>query len=696
MKKSFFGKYFMYKLRVFRGLAIAAAVLNCAALLLPAVDFFNKFADAANHNDYYIPDNGDSMFITFAAAAAMMVIIAITPVLSFKYYNNRAAIDTLGCLPLSYRERFFGDFLSGLAANLITFIPFSIIGAAIVAAIQNTYLKQLQELCRAHGYSYVIESVNDELLKVYAGFAIMLFLEYIGTYVISTFVTSCCGRAGSSILYSVITLIVPAGIVSTYGSCVLGGAVGVTAYNEIKNALMAIPPTGMLMSTILECIFSSGFYYSDGFLLTMTYIVRKPVYIAIALLITAAFFVGAYYLGKYRKTERVDRDFVYNRAYQVIALALSAAIIGFYFNAHSENSAAYKNGDLYHIVFSAAVGLAIYIVMELVHLRSAKKLPMSLLRYAGLYAVCFAFLFVSYRTGGFGIEKHLPDKDKISYVEIEGTEFYTPNLDPFVYGSEKAIDTIYSGHEKLIQNRDILTTGGTVSLNYVMSNGTELHRQYSSDNDAGKELIKSFCADIRENEPESGLGFIGDMRYDRVLAITFHNHRTDVTLSVKPEVCDDLAAALKYDLLHYGSELQTGSIGYVAFVYEQGGVEKRETYMVNEAFKGTLAEITKNTTNDTTVFEEEEYSYYISYLPDPNEQTPVISSVSLELKNTDERASAKTVMKYIAATNDIPEEERSERWQIQTVSRYNDFCVRRSDDDAMLKAVLDLAADIAE
>lgn len=144
MKSRFFGKYFMYKLTRFRGLAIAAAVLNFAALVLPATELYNSFSkEVTEYNIYHytrIVFDGNMFRFAFLAMAAMSVILVITPVLSFKYYNSRSSMDTLGCLPLTYKERFYGDFFSGLAANLITFIPFSAVGAIITATATNKFL----------------------------------------------------------------------------------------------------------------------------------------------------------------------------------------------------------------------------------------------------------------------------------------------------------------------------------------------------------------------------------------------------------------------------------------------------------------------------------------------------------------------------------------------------------------------------
>ena len=692
MKKSFFGKYCLYKLKGFRGLAIAAAVLNFAALVFPAAFFYFSLAEA---NKWHLPsiylDETWLYYITFCVIAAASAILVITPAISFKYYNSRAAMDTLGCLPLNYSERFRGDFLSGLTANLISFIPFTAIGAVIVAVMQNTVIKEIQAwMWTEYNEEFFYSDIKDNFLKVYLGFVLLLLLGYIGTYVISTFVTSCCGRSGSSIFYSVLALVVPAGIVSTFGTCVLNGTVGVIVEEEIENALMVIAPAGLWLGTGLRLM-----YGYDG-LTALTYIIDNPVYIVIALLVTAAFLVWAYILGKHRKAERVDRDFVYNGAYHVIALALSATIIGFYFTVSPTNAEAFTSGNVQQILISIAVGLVIYLVMELVHTRSAKKLPISLLRYAALYAVCFGFLFIAHKTDSFGIAKRLPDKDRISSVKVEGDFFYSPTGESFVYRSESAIDTILSEHEKLIQNRDSLTTGSTVTISYVMNNGLKLRRQYSSGSGTGRELIKAFSDEVKKNEiSEGGLGFLDDLRYDELTLIKCDINNPRDSFYVYPEASAELFEALRYDLLNNFEQYKYSTAGHITFSYKLNGVAREARYMLSETFEGTLAVIEKNRVDDTPEVKDEEFNYYIRYSVGLGEETPVISSLSLDLQNTDNSELARAVMELIAERKDVPEEERSECWTIMSGSQYKEFCVRKADEYDMLKAVLKISAEMS-
>lgn len=692
MKKSFFGKYCLYKLNGFRGLTIASAVLNLTALVLPAAFIYAAFSD----EQVYFEDM--PLFMLFCVIAATAVILVITPAISFRYYNSRAAMDTLGCLPLNYSERFRGDFLSGLAANLISFIPFSAIGAVIVAVMQNTAVKNLQaQFWEDYGSEYIFTDIKDDFLKVYAGYVLLLLLGYIGTYVISTFVTSCCGRVGSSIFYSVIALIAPAGIVSTFGTSVLSGAAGVIVEEEIGNALMTIAPAGLWIGTGMRFSFGYGDYLSP-----LAYIVDNPVYIVIALLVTAAFLVGAYFIGMHRKSERVDRDFVYNGAYHVIALALSATIIGFYFIVSPKNAEAFTTGNVQQIIISITVGLVIYAVMELVHTRNVKKLPISLLRYAVLYAVCFGFLLIAHKTDGFGAAQWLPDKNSVSSVEVEGDLFYSPDGLPFIYRSDAAIQTILSEHEKLIQNRDELMTGSMVTVSYTMKNGLELRRQYSPRDDNGRALIETFSGEVKKNAvSEGGLGFIDDPRYDELIGILCNmnnNYFGDgrIAFYIRPEASGELFDALKYDLLNNFEPFQYSTIGHIVISYKLNGMTREAIYWLSETFEGTLAVIGKNRVDDDTDIEDKEFSYYIRYISDHSEETQVISSLMLDLKNTDESEAAKAVMECISEEKDVPPEMRSERWYIATSSfGYKEFCVSKTDESTMLNAVLNMAAELS-
>lgn len=697
MKSSFFGRYFIYRLTHFRGLAIAAAVLNFAALVFPAMGLYNSFSAASlsvyNSNNYYLDISFDSNLFRFVfiAMAALSVILVITPVFSFKYYNSRSSMDTLGCLPLSYKERFCGDFFSGLAANLITFIPFSAVGAIVTAASASKYLKPLrQRLWEEAGEEFFFPEIGDNFLKAYAGLVLMMLLEFVAAYVVSSFVTSCCGRAGSSLLYSAIALIVPAGIVSTYGTAVIREAVGITE-EEISNVIIAIPPAGMWIGTGMG--YMNYGYSGSGVLSSAAYFIDRPVCIVTAIIVTAAFFVGAYFLGKYRKAERVSRDFVYNGVYQVISLALCATVIGFYFVVDPDHSEAYESGSVMHIASAAAIGLLLYVVLELVHTRSVKKLPLLLLKYAGLYAVCFGFLFAASKTGGFGIATRLPAREKISSVNIDGTEFYNPLWNKFVYSSEEAIDMICSEHEKLIENRGDLKTGNMLKLDYVLNNGKELHREYSASSNAGEELIKTFCDNVKKGVPaDSGLGFVDDPRYDEITGIDYYNRDASGVINIRPEAIDELVEALKQDLIDYSEELQYSSIGDVRIYYTLNGIKKEAGYRLGKSFSDTLAVLDNNIMNGSTTPapDEKEIQYHLNYISDKDEPTPVISAFYIHFKNTDKSEEAKAVMSYLVPINDVPLEERSERWHVSSSSSHSNMCVKKSDESAMLRAALKL------
>lgn len=702
MKSKFFGKYFLYKLSRFRGLAIAAAVLSFAALVLPAIELYRAFSEEAakcnNIHFSYISFDGNMFRFAFLAMAALSVIFVITPVFAFKYYNSRPWMDTLGCLPLTYKERFYGDFLSGLAANLVTFVPFAALGTIITATASSKFLQPLREaLWREIGIKYYFPEIEDNFLKAYAGLVLMLFLEFVGAYVVSAFVTSCCGRAGSSLLYSAIALIVPAGIVAVYGTAIIRGAAGV-AEDSISNAIMAIPPAGMWIGTQMKLTYLDG-YDDGGLLTTAANFFDRPVCIVIALIIIAAFFVGAYYIGKNRKAERVSRDFVYGGPFRVIALALCATVIGFYFIVDVEHSAAYESGDVLHIVSAAAIGALLYIVLELVHTRSVKKLPSALLKYAGLFAVCFGFLFAASKTDGFGMATKLPAREKISWVAIDGMKFYSPTGDAFVYSSEDAIDAVYSEHEKLIENRGSLQTGKMLMLKYVLNDGTELSRAYEAKNGAGEAVIKEFCDTIKKKvTADSGLGFIDDPQYDTINEIRFHDHDQNETFNVSPDAFEELSAALKQDILEFGEDLQNSSLGYVDIYYTQDGIEKETGYRLHEKFARTLAILNGNITNapQTPSTDKEDLKYYVQYIVDRNDPTPVISSLSASFMNTDESDEAKAVMSYLTPKGDVPEEERSERWHVNLSPNRHDLCVRKSDESAMLKAMLKLTEKLGE
>lgn len=196
-----FGKYFRYKLGKRKSSMIIFAVLNFLSLILPCIISFNYYSQLKNEiktsTDGFIMISGFSrtcIFFMVVSSVICMIMITITTVKSLKIYHDRAARDTLCSLPLSYGERFWGDFLSNICVNLISFVPLS-----IVMLIITNSMKPLIQYLSNNDFSFLVDINMPRLIS---DLVPVLALIYFGIYAVTTFITSCCGKFGSSVLFS--------------------------------------------------------------------------------------------------------------------------------------------------------------------------------------------------------------------------------------------------------------------------------------------------------------------------------------------------------------------------------------------------------------------------------------------------------------------------------------------------------------
>lgn len=171
-KKSFFGDYFRYKLRTQRGYIILFAILNfiSTAGFAAAVYFIAEFGFLPGIKDSYMYSTlGPSMMIMFLiwlmaiTVLFEVVMLCILPAVSFKFFNKRSHMDTLGALPLTTSQRFLGDMLSGAAVFGISFVPEAVIAVIIAAITEAGPVREINELTDFYPY---FPWKNESVLKI--------------------------------------------------------------------------------------------------------------------------------------------------------------------------------------------------------------------------------------------------------------------------------------------------------------------------------------------------------------------------------------------------------------------------------------------------------------------------------------------------------------------------------------------------
>lgn len=228
-----FVKYFLYKLDRRKSSIIIFAILNFLSTIMPCIILSNNIKKG-------IRSNANIFYLMTVSAVICMIMITRTTVKSLKIYHDRAVMDTLGCLPLSYGERFWGDLLSCICENFISLVPFSIISLIITNSIKSV----MREISGTDMLSYVETYIPDMLSKL----IIILIFVYIGIYAVTTFITSCCGKFGSSVLFSFVAMAVPPGIFTAYANYFFSFVTGADTYKEITLNVGMMPPFGVIFA----------------------------------------------------------------------------------------------------------------------------------------------------------------------------------------------------------------------------------------------------------------------------------------------------------------------------------------------------------------------------------------------------------------------------------------------------------------
>lgn len=713
MKKSFFGDYILYKLRGKRSMMIASAVMNFLSTTLIgalAVYYFNtmdKYLMLGDGVDQGLLEWSVIVILGVLIAAgasivALTIIIMITPASTFDFFVKKNLTDTLGCLPLTYRQRFWGDFLGGLGVHMISFIPCSALGLILSAAANGSMsdaVKRYLDDMVPHGSA----GIQNTFGKWYLSYILLLFVGYMGAYAVSCFITVCCGRSFNAKACSLIGQILPAGLVSVYCSCAFSAAVGIDSTVAWMRAIAVIPPVGTWFSAIYMGSYDFTKYnYVYEQLDKAFFTLREPAYYIIIAALLAALIFGAYFLGKLRKNERTGREFVFGGAYYVLSVMTVVFIIGIVPMVRDEMPWLFSRWSICAIL----VALVIYVVIELIHERSFKWIWMTVLRFIAMCLVCQGFFIVAYYSRGFGVGKYLPPRALISEVRVTGSSFFDDVHDgSYIYRSDEAISTILSEHEKLFGDEDIFT-GDDISITYVLKNGREVVRRYGSwyNPETREPVSKTFgemCEAIHRLIPtdSSALGFIDDPQYDSI-SIRYYKLNPDKTygdtLYITNGREDEFMRLLAYDTINNFSEWQR-KVGEINIIHTTNGRADWDIYYIYDGYTDTLeflddpANITEERPEDKEIFYT--FSFSWGYWGTDSEDAPhgegeTISDMVVTVSSADESAEAKELIGYLRLISDIPAGEVSKNFAIYSNVPNSDLSVTTEDERAVISAML--------
>lgn len=694
MRNNCFKKYFCYKLSGQNTHIVVYAILNFIAVLLPCLliaDPFIKFANSIPDEDNVNFFSGNSEMegvlavnISFAylciiaASLISFVILTIMTVSSFKYYYSRAAMDTLGCLPLSYKERFWGDYLSELCAYLISYLPFMIISLLITASM-NAVAFKMNDIYYSDFPKFLQQSM------------IMGLLIYISIHAVTAFIVSCCGKFSSSVTFSIIAMLIIPGLFIAYGMTGFSSVPGVNIMSTILNSVAMLPPLGYIVSQAI--MFFADQFGFNGIEYKFDTIINSPINTVIFLLITAAFIIGAYFVGKRRKAEKVGQSFVVNAVYHAISLMLVAVIIVLtVFFSLSEGDVS----DIGILLKSFGLSFIVYFALEISRKKNFKGIWKTLLRYAGAFAVSLGALIITKNTDGFGLTYRLPSSENVTEICVIGDYFYgTYDSDYFekntiIFRADEAISGILDEHKKLLDRADELSTGEMIKIIYKLNNGSEVTRSYDCSSNC--DAIKIFSENIKKLPvfQNASLGFLDAPVYDELEIIIERSDENGGKLSkvVRPEKAEEFIKLLKFDLEnnYFKDEDQNYNMLGRVLIYSGGRLKNVYHIMTNYTQIPAFLDNNNNFARADEMKKAERYDIVFHSIDDS-----ALNYMYVFVYVNDESYTAKELLSYIETVEDVSEEYSD----VLLVDDHNNshtvtYGIRKKNEKAAVKAMLTL------
>lgn len=415
----------------------------------------------------------------FALAILMGALIARN---FFKHLYTKSLVDMTGSLPLTHKQRFFADYISGMAAYLVP-AALAMIASILIVTIGGS-------LVTPYDYDSFTDNLQ-EYLPLFIYEAVIVLIGMLLYYTMTVFAVVCTGSRFESVFASfAIFLFVPATIACIYILIVSSGNIGLDMDAVFFSPLFtATSPVGMAEFAVYFATEydTKGSAYSRLF----------TNWLIVAVIVIALFIAGAYLLDKHRKAEDVSKPYVYKSFYYFIITSCSFCILSLFFESNDVPIAG---------IFICGI---LYFVTEIISNRGFRRIWMSVIRYAATVAAIFAIVSLCNETHGFGAAYRVPSASSISSVELDVDDMYCGIYDirstdkdmikETVKLHETIVDRLKKGEEKpnasIVQqansNADFFKgVSNNIRITYHKKDGRSVIRYYSTNSNELAPLLK--------------------------------------------------------------------------------------------------------------------------------------------------------------------------------------------------------------
>lgn len=524
--------YFLTKLRFLRPQMIMTGIF--ALLSYPLVGIFvNMWTDAEIRvselnklGDILTPEMQNaihtanvaqslaimSIVIGSICLVGMFVFTFVTTLRSFRYLYSKTAVDMDYALPVNHNTRFFADLAAVFTTSIIPHF-FSVLVGIIFTNVISDKAKVFFGAQSAEK-AEMIEMVSSIVLQcMFVGlFACFMQIAF------SLLMISTSGKKAVAAVFPVliniaIPIIHALGLFiienNTYGSETIG--------DTIYYPAAATSPVGMLAISAIDSI---NFFWGVDYGAASTKVtlpIFRAEYLITAILLTIIFFVGAYFLIKFRRTERVGNAYVFKGMSVIIpgivVLAMSLPMWNMAFAPLAQSKQYTTPNDTIAWIMGLLIStFIVYVILELISGKAFRKFHITVAKWAGSVVVCAGITAVLVFSNGFGKAEFVPAPEQVVRADVH--LFTDQGKNPYkgyAFGIDETTDKdkiadIVELHKKVPKYKTEDTSDYVITLNYVLTSGEVVSRGYWISPELYSEIMTKIVTP--ENWLEEKLGYV--------------------------------------------------------------------------------------------------------------------------------------------------------------------------------------------
>lgn len=524
--------YFLTKLRFLRPQMIMTGIF--ALLSYPLVGIFvNMWTDAEIRvselnklGDILTPEMQNaihtanvaqslaimSIVIGSICLVGMFVFTFVTTLRSFRYLYSKTAVDMDYALPVNHNTRFFADLAAVFTTSIIPHF-FSVLVGIIFTNVISDKAKVFFGAQSAEK-AEMIEMVSSIVLQcMFVGlFACFMQIAF------SLLMISTSGKKAVAAVFPVliniaIPIIHALGLFiienNTYGSETIG--------DTIYYPAAATSPVGMLAISAIDSI---NYFWGVDYGAASTKVtlpIFRAEYLITAILLTMIFFVGAYFLIKFRRTERVGNAYVFKGMSVIIpgivVLAMSLPMWNMAFAPLAQSKQYTTPNDTIAWIMGLLIStFIVYVILELISGKAFRKFHITVAKWAGSVVVCAGITAVLVFSNGFGKAEFVPAPEQVVRADVH--LFTDQGKNPYkgyAFGIDETTDKdkiadIVELHKKVPKYKTEDTSDYVITLNYVLASGEVVSRGYWISPELYSEIMTKIVTP--ENWLEEKLGYV--------------------------------------------------------------------------------------------------------------------------------------------------------------------------------------------